>query len=235
MLSPAEQGFVEDYKKFLQASQTTAPRFRLDWNERFPCLNDRTPSTDFDRHYLYHTAWAARLMREIEPKQHIDIGSSLFFSALVSAFIPVRFLDYRPPVLELSNLKVEHADLLKLPFETNSIESLSCMHVIEHIGLGRYGDPIDYDGDLKAISELKRVVSPGGHLLFVVPIGQARIQFNAHRIYDFAQIRKLFSDFRLKEFSLIPDLQSDGGLIRHASEELSNKQSYGCGCFWFVK
>ncbi|NDC42314.1 MAG: DUF268 domain-containing protein, partial [Chitinophagia bacterium] len=56
-----------------------------------------------------------------------------------------------------------------LPFESDSIPSLSCMHTIEHVGLGRYGDQLDPQGDLKAIAELKRVVQPGGDLLFVTP------------------------------------------------------------------
>jgi SAM-dependent methyltransferase len=110
------------------------------------------------------------------------------------------------------------------------------MHVVEHIGLGRYGDVIDWDGDLKAINELRRVVAPGGTLLFVVPIGgKARIQFNAHRIYTYDQVISYFPEFILCEFSLIPDELSDGGLVRNASKELSNMQYYGCGCFFFKK
>ncbi len=49
----------------------------------------------------------------------------------------------------------------------------SCMHTIEHIGLGRYGDPLDAVGDQTALSELQRVVAPGGSLLIVVPVATA--------------------------------------------------------------
>jgi hypothetical protein len=45
------------------------------------------------------------------------------------------------------------------------------MHVVEHVGLGRYGDPIDANGDAQAIKELKCVLWPGGVLYFVVPTG----------------------------------------------------------------
>src|SRR5436853_180080 len=83
-----------------------------------------------------------------------------------SAFIPVEFYDYRPANVQLSNLTAEAADLLALPFAEGSVESLSCMHVVEHIGLGRYGDPLDPNGDLKAIAELRRVLAPAGTLLF---------------------------------------------------------------------
>lgn len=109
------------------------------------------------------------------------------------------------------------------------------MHVIEHIGLGRYGDPIDVDGDLKAISELKRVLMGGGNLFFVVPIGGvAKIMFNAHRIYTYKQVMSYFKDYDLMEFSLIPD-NSSQGIIENATQEQSDAQNYGCGCFWFRK
>lgn len=127
------------------------------------------------------------------------------------------------------------ADLLALPFEDNSIQSLSCMHVVEHVGLGRYGDSLDPDGDLKAIAELKRVLSVGGSLLFVVPIGKPKIMFNAHRIHSYEQIVTYFSELQLQEFALVPDNPKDGGLIRNATEEMSNEQTYACGCFWFKK
>jgi SAM-dependent methyltransferase len=148
----------------------------------------------------------------------------------------VDYYDYRPASLNLSNLTSRHADLTALPFAEKSIQSLSCMHVVEHIGLGRYGDPLDYDGDLKAIAELKRVVAPGGTLLFVVPTaGQPRIAFNSHRVYSYRQIRDLFADFELKQFALIPDSAQDGDLVLDADEAMANRQWYGCGCYWFQK
>lgn len=109
------------------------------------------------------------------------------------------------------------------------------MHTVEHIGLGRYGDPIDYDGDLKAISELKRVLAIDGNLLFVVPIGKPIIKFNAHRIYSLKQVLSYFKELQLLEFSLIPDNALETGIIKNASEEICDQQVYACGCFWFKK
>ena len=110
------------------------------------------------------------------------------------------------------------------------------MHVVEHIGLGRYGDPLDPTGDLKAIAELKRVVRPGGHLLFVVPTGQPRICFNAHRVYGYRQVLSYFSDLQLVETALVTaDGAPPEGLIKNASEDLFNQQSEGTGCYLFRK
>lgn len=227
--------FLKDYFT-LKKQSGSENRFKLSSRNFFPCLFDNTQKTSFDPHYTYHPAWAARIIAKIKPTKHIDISSILHFSTLVSAFVPVEFYDFRPAEVKLDNLLCKKGDLMKLPFENNSVESLSCMHTVEHIGLGRYGDLVDVDGDIKAINELKRVLRPGGTLLFVVPLtGEPRIEFNAHRIYSYDQIMQLFSDLQLKEFSLIPDDFKQFGLIKNADKETSDRQSWGCGCFWFTK
>ncbi len=99
--------------------------------------------------------------------------------------------------------------------------------------MGRYGDPLDADGDLKAIAELSRVLAPEGSLLFVVPVGKPRIVFNAHRVYSYEQIVSYFADLELKEFALIPENARDGGLIPEATAKMVRTQNFGCGCFWF--
>jgi len=212
--------------------QDKKSRFSLLVSDFYPQIKDKTIKTSFDAHYVYHTSWAARKVKEINPGRHTDISSSLYFPGIVSAFTPVDFYDYRPADLKLSNLTSKSADLLKLPFEDGSVKSLSCMHTVEHIGLGRYGDPIDPEGDLKAIAELHRVLGKGGSLLFVAPVGVPRIEFNAHRIYSYEQILSYFEDLELREFTLITD---SGDLEENANIEHVKEQNYGCGCFWFIK
>ncbi|MDT8447093.1 MAG: DUF268 domain-containing protein [bacterium] len=227
--------FFLDYLRDWARFRAAGTREDLPMGPKFPILGEKTAQTGFDRHYVFHPAWAARAVREIAPKRHVDVGSKVDFSALLSAFIPVSFYDYRPAPMGLDNLECNAADLNALPFEDNSLESLSCMHVVEHVGLGRYGDAIDPMGDLKAIEQLKRVVAPGGSLLFVVPIGKPQVQYNAHRIYGYQQILGYFEGFELRQFALIPDDPAAGDLLVGASAELCDQQEYGCGCFWWVK
>ncbi len=227
--------FLKDMEEYGRLLEKTEKRFPVNLEELWP-LDERTPSLSFDPHYVLHTSWAARTLAATRPEKHVDISSSVYFSSIVSSFIPVDFYDYRPAPLALSGLKSEAADATRLPFPDESIESLSCMHVVEHIGLGRYGDPVDPDGDLRAVSELKRVVRPGGQLLFVVPIGRPRLVFNAHRIYSYDQIVKYFDGFSIEDFSLVPDTMLDGRWTLAAGDrELADRQSYGCGCFRLVK
>ena len=228
----ADEKLNRDYVEFLDKQRTTLARFAIDAADFHPCPDDATGQSAFDRHYVYHTAWAARVLKEQGVEAHVDISSYLYFSTLVSAFIPVRYYEYRPCDLALSGFSAGHQDLMGLSFEDGSIPSLSCMHVVEHIGLGRYGDKIDPDGDLKAISELKRVVAPGGLLLFVTPCGaKSRICFNAHRIYTYAQVMSYFEGFEPIKVSLITDQPDDPDFIDQATEEDFNRQRYGCGCF----
>jgi SAM-dependent methyltransferase len=227
--------FLTEFNSLAHQAGLTRQRFDLEWKDRHPCLDDRTSATSFDPHYIYHTAWAARAIAGCRPSEHVDISSSLYFCSLVSAFVPVSFYDFRPAPLRLSGLSCRQVDLTRLPFEDRSIESLSCMHVVEHVGLGRYGDLLDYDGDLKAMKQLQRVLAVKGRLLFVVPVGSSRICFNAHRIYDFKQVREAFPDLMLEEFTLIPDDAASTGPIINCDPSLVERQSYACGCFLFKR
>lgn len=229
------RGFEADYRSFLALSENAGRSLSINPQDFWPCIDDRSPQTTFDRHYLYHPAWAARILARTRPEKHVDVSSILDFCAIVSAFIPVDFYDFRPARIDLSNLNTGATDLSQLQFSDASIVSLSCLHVIEHVGLGRYGDTLDPNGDMTAIRELTRVLAPGGNLLVAVPVGRPRIQFNAHRIYDFAVFRDYFAPLELVEFALIPDDEVPDGLIYDPPSELVNAQAYGCGCYWFRK
>jgi SAM-dependent methyltransferase len=224
--------FVEEFLRFRKLSKARGRSHEARWSDRYPCLDDRTGVSGFDAHYIYHTAWATRALSRLRPAEHVDISSSLYFVAIASAYVPIRFYDYRPAALRLSNLSSETADVLQLPFPDGSVNSLSCMHVIEHVGLGRYGDPLDPRGDEQAARELQRVLAHGGTLLMVVPVGVPRVCFNAHRVYSCAQVKGMFSSLRLVSFALVTDM---GEFQVDASEAAADSQRYGCGCFEFTK
>lgn len=227
--------FVRDFFTFKRLASKYDKRFVPKLSDVQAFLYEKTDHTFFSAHYIYHPAWAARIIAKTKPDFHVDISSTLHFSSILSAFIPTKFYDYRPANLNLSNLESGREDLMSLSFPSCSINSLSCMHTIEHIGLGRYGDKIDPKADMQAISELKRVIAKNGNLLIVVPIGKPKIVFNAHRIYSFDQIISYFGGFELRDFCLIPDGAVKTGLIYNATKKQADIQNYGCGCFWFVK
>lgn len=198
--------------------------------DTYPCLADRLPSTPFDPHYFYQGNWLARRLADAEPPWHVDIGSSVLTVGVLSAHVPTIFVDYRPLLVRQSGLTCIAADISRLPFADRSVQSLSCLHVIEHIGLGRYGDPLDPDGARNAAEELQRVIGPGGTLYLSTPIGRERVCFNAHRVFAPATILSWFSRLQLSSFSYVSD---DGSLRENVSPMLVPQLDYGCGFFEF--
>lgn len=202
------------------------------WRDTFPRLNDATRTTPFDPHYFYQGNWLARRVASVPPLQHVDIGSSILTMGVLSAHVPIIFVDYRPLEVRQSGLIAVGGSITCLPFANKSLTSLSCLHVIEHIGLGRYGDPLDAQGAVRAALELQRTVAEGGKLYLSTPIGRERVCFNAHRVFSVATILTMFSELRLTEFSYVDD---DGALHQDVSPDCLPALDYGCGFFEFVR
>lgn len=198
--------------------------------DSYPCLTDWVPSTPFDPHYFHQGAWLARKIAVRTPELHVDIGSSVLTMSVLSAHVTTVFMDYRPLKTHLLNLHNVAGSIVCLPFVTYGIDSLSCMHVLEHIGLGRYGDPLDPDGSSKAAAELDRIVAPGGRLYLTVPVGRPRVCFNAHRVFDPQEIPLMFPGLLLIDFSWVDDA---GCLHESGSPQDAALQEYACGLYEF--
>ena len=221
--------YFADWQRYARMAQAEPIR----WANTFPCLHDRTSTTAIDPHYFYTNGWAMRRIVATSPQFHVDIGSQIIFANLLGGIIPTIFLDYRPLEARLSGLQCIGGSLLALPFANQSVPSLSCLHVIEHIGLGRYGDPLDPAGTRKAAQELARVLAPGGNLFLATPVGWPRLCFNAHRIHAVETICEYFSDLELVELSGVHD---DGRFVERVVglSEFQNSE-YACGLFLFKK
>lgn len=198
----------------------------------YPCLKDSIKKTPFDPHYFYLSAWLARKIYHSQREMHVDVGSSVGLIGVISEFTPTIFFDYRPLNVDLPNLTIIAANITKLPIESSSQKSVSSMHVIEHIGMGRYGDPIDPQGSYNAVRELARCVVINGNLYIAVPVGRERVCFNAHRIFNPITIIKWLPDFQLIEFSLVDD---EGIFSTNVDFMKAANLEYGCGLFEFLK
>jgi len=225
--------FVRNYLRYrsLDGHERAAPRLRdlhFTTHERYEQAGAPTG------HYFHQDLWAARDLYERQVHAHVDVGSRLDgFIAHVLPFCRVTYVDIRPLAASIPNLEFRQGSIVELPFADGSVPSLSCLHVIEHIGLGRYGDPVDPAGDSRAARELARVLAPGGRLLLGTPVGRERICFDAHRVYDPVRIRTMFEPLRLARFALIDD--SGTGVREDVSLEDARGCEYGCGLFVFEK
>lgn len=220
--------FLKDWGKY--KCKPNAERIEI--KNIYPCIHDKTSTTPFDSHYFYQDIWAFKHILQNSTKNHIDIGSRLIYVGMLSTITKVTFIDIRPLNSNLKNLKSKYGTILDLPYKNNSVKSLSCLHVAEHIGLGRYGDSLDPLGTTRAINELQRILSVNGNLYFALPVGKPRLCFNAHRIHSPEQILESFFELKLVEFSGV----NDKGIFLENIEptELSN-QNFACGMFWFSK
>lgn len=214
------------YLKILRYSDKQTPVYL------YGQLHDRTRGTHFDHQYVYQSWWAFQHIHQTHPAEHVDVGSLIDFVGYVSTVCKTTFIDIRPPEVRWPNFFSRDASILKLPYPDNSLQSLSCMHVAEHIGLGRYGDPLDTQGTTKAMKELQRVLAPGGTLYFSTPTGRPRIYFNAHRISSPQNVIDTFNQLQLVELSAILD---DDEFHANVTVDRISQADYACGLYKFVK
>lgn len=218
---------LSEYKRLYNAAHSKALEYKL-----YPQLHDNTASTEFDTHYTYQGPWVMRQLVKGQPRKHIDVGSWTPYIGFFAALQPTVFIDIRPAVFDIPDVTSMEGSVLQLPFRSRSVESLSCLHVIEHIGLGRYGDPLDIDGTEKAIKELMRVIKPGGSLYVSLPVGKEMTFFNAHRVTAPARVQKLFHELVLVDFSFIDDR---GRFHENKKSSQASRQEYACGMYHFQR
>lgn len=188
--------------------------------------------TAIDPHYFYLNIWGAKNIIDSKPSLHVDVGSKVDFVGFLTCFTKIISIDIRPLDINLDNFKSVPGSILSMPFDDGTVQSISCLHVAEHIGLGRYGDPLEPNGTKLAARELSRVLSPGGNLFFAVPVGKPKLYFNAHRIHSAHQILKYFEELQLVEFAGVDDAGVYHNKLQIGDLENCN---YGCGFFWFRK
>jgi SAM-dependent methyltransferase len=208
-----------------------------DWPVRFaPILSDRfEPAGSADGHYFHADLWAARRVHQGNFEKLVDVGSRIDgYVAHVLSFRSIEVFDVRK--LESSEpglvfRQVDLGDIERVP--ESYADCVSCLHALEHFGLGRYGDDFNLDGWLTGLRCLARMLKPGGTLLLAVPIGWQRIEFDAHRIFDPASVVAAASGLglRLQQFSYVAD---DRKFYPARDVSAAANLDYGCGCFEFL-
>jgi len=221
--------FIKDSYKYVKdiIKMKKHPDFKI--NYLYPCINDNTSNTPLNIDYFYQDTWAINKIFKEKPKKHYDIGSNAKTIGILSQFTNTYMVDIRPIPVKLKGLNFIKGDICNLPFKNNSIKSLSSLCVIEHIGLGRYGDKLDAFGSEKAIKEIIRVVKKSGNIYISVPVfKQNTIFFNAHRAFTRKYILKQFNNCKLIEEKYIYNREMKPKYIK-------NNNTYGTGLFWFKK
>jgi SAM-dependent methyltransferase len=214
------------WNSYQDYSKITPPDDNASMNYLYPCIYDATTTTAIEPTYFYQDAWAFEHIVNSRPSHHVDVGSHHKYVALLSKVLPVTMVDIRPLSLPLDSLTFRQGSILALPYEDGTVPSVSSLCVVEHIGLGRYGDPLDPNGTEKALAELKRIVAPGGDLYLSIPLDdENRTYFNAHRAFSEKYLMEIF-----KPFDVIDRRYIFGN--EFCSEQHSG---FGTGCYWLRK
>ena len=209
--------------------------------ELMPCLHDwKEEGGATKNEYFWQDLLVARKIYSTNPRKHVDIGSRVDgFVAHVASFREIEVFDIRPITTSIPGITFKQADLMNS--ETEMVEycdSLSCLHALEHFGLGRYGDPITSKGYELGVTNMSRILKSGGVFYLSVPVGIERVEFNAQYVFDPSTIIKLakINNLKLKDFQLFT---AEHGLSESNSmhdalidaKELRN----GLGIFTFIK
>jgi hypothetical protein len=226
------------------------PRYIVDWFrfrkvykgrlDFLPCLYDWYEEGGSTKNeYFWQDLYVAQKIYSAKPVKHVDIGSRIDgFVAHVASYREIETFDIRPITSQFPNVVFRQADLMNPPDSLiEYCDSLSCLHALEHFGLGRYGDPIDPHGYEAGLSNMAKILQYNGLFYLSIPIGISRVEFNAHRVFDPNEIVQLAKDnfLILERFAWI---QSDLLVVSTNPEkdfdELGCKH-YALGIFTFRK
>ncbi len=245
----SEQFGIDPYK-FLKSFQGMMRyfkdlyTFRLNYKGRIeylPCIHDwDADNGSTQNEYFLQDLFVAKEIFLSKPVKHVDIGSRIDgFVAHVASFRKIEIFDIRPISSTIPGVIFKQSDLMKSSKKYNNYcDSISCLHALEHFGLGRYGDPIDINGYERGFVNIVNMLKPGGFFYLSLPVGEERVEFNANRVFNPLTTVKLakLNKFKIKSFSLITH---DKGFIKTDASNKSFRDAaslrYALGVFIFTK
>ena len=231
--------FLKDYLEIKRQAKESQHIFPF--GKFYPCLDDRfDQSGTASGHYFHQDLLVANRIFINNPEKHVDVGSRIDgFVAHVASFREIEVFDIRPIENTISNIRFKQVDLMSNNIDLKDYcDSISSLHAIEHFGLGRYGDKVDYNGYLKGLDNIYQILQEGGKFYFSVPIGKQRIEFNAHRVFSIKYLIKLLEDkYIIDSFAYVND---EGELFKEVPlipKDIENNCMchYGCGIFELTK
>jgi len=198
-LARSLRGFPAYIKDWLEFRKTYEGKLIF-----LPCLHDRYEEGGTTKsEYFWQDLLVARWIHENNPEKHVDIGSRVDgFVAHVASFREIQVFDVRPITSQIPGVLFRQVDLMSVDSLPNSrggyCDSLSCLHALEHFGLGRYGDPVNPQGYRLGLENMIRLLKPGGIFYLSTPIGKERVEFNANWVFDPRRILRIATENGLR-------------------------------------
>jgi len=223
-------------------SQIKNTQKKFNFGNSYPCLFDEDEQGgNASGHYFHQDLLIAQKIFIANPQKHVDVGSRIDgFVSHIASFREIEVFDIRDIKTKVDNIKFSRIDLMSELADNliNYSDSISCLHTLEHFGLGRYGDIINVNGYIKGFNNLSKILKKGGKFYFSVPIGPQRIEFNAHRVFSVSYLLEFITpQYIIDSFSYVND---KGDLFKdiplNENDILINFGcNYGCGIFELTK
>jgi hypothetical protein len=225
--------YLSEYRRFRRLGGTITNRWPI-----FADYHDQAGVAS--GHYFHQDLLVASFIHARTPQRHVDIGSSINgFVAHVASFRKIEVMDIRAlRSTGHQNIHFVQADMMDpRSAPADMTDSISCLHAIEHFGLGRYGDPLDPEGHRKGFRNIVRMLKPHGTVYISFPIGRSnQLYFNAHRVFHPTDILTWLQDptqLSLERFDYVDDA---GDLHQNVDLERDTPSvRLGCGIYTFRK
>lgn len=230
---------IQEYRLISRQNRDQEEGWVIEFHTPFLADRDSSGGTA-SGHYFHQDLLVARRVFERRPERHVDVGSRVDgFVAHVAVFREIEVFDLRHVNSKVQNIKFLQRDFMNDDEVTPSYcDSLSCLHALEHFGLGRYGDTLDIDGHKKGFHAISRMLKPGGMLYLSVPIGRERIEFNGQRVFSVKRVLEMAAgQHELTGFSYVDDAGDlhEFDSVPREIESIDEKLELGCGIFEFKK
>ena len=206
-----------------------------------PCVHDKfEQSGAVDDEYFWQDLLVAQIINSQNPTKHVDIGSRIGgFVAHIASTREIEVFDIRPLQRNIPNVVFTQADMT-IPDRrlVDYCDSISCLHALEHFGLGRYGDRLSAFGYEVALKNMVNYLKTGGHLYLSLPIGIERVEFNSHRVFHPLTIIECAENLHLKLVKSIIVRNNGQHQIHHSNDILHQRyheMQYNLAIFVFTK
>lgn len=205
--------------------------------KRYPCLFDHDQQSATLGEYFWQDLYVARRVSAQNPRRHIDVGSRIDgFIAHLAVSRKVEVFDIRPLHSRIEGVSFSQWDITQPDSIAGKADCISCLHTLEHIGLGRYGDQLDADGWKIGFRSLVSLMENNAILWLSVPVGSERVEFNAHRVFNPSTIADYAATLglRLKEFAYLDDEEIVISQCPIKDFQMLARRSYALGIFTFT-
>lgn len=224
--------YLKNYCDLIKSSKSK--NLQITFKHFFPVFVDYS-SSKINRHYWFQDIYVASKIiathNELPKSVHVDIGSRVegFITSLISAKINLIFADINLPPVPFPGTTTTRIDLQEMtPIQFENVNSVSSLHVIEHLGLGKYGDKIDALGHRKVFEDFSAVLATGTRLYLSSPVSHSPgVIFNAGRHLD---PNEMLNDATNNGFIIdeVAIVQDDWTFDINPTQEQLYQSEYGC-------